>query len=302
MHPPTTLRGIFPERKVVHRKNFIKENMRRIKLIQEESNHNHHVESEPKILNKTPIPKVSQSKTNVCLKVADSKGLTVKKPGIQKLEIKPLKAWDNNVEDEKIVHRGIQTESMTDSIHTIYSTGVIKYASNSVTHSPHRHKKDNRKKKNDQGYGDTNHVVLNDERLSPEPKLDYVKQNVHSVRSKCQSKKDSQTDPTKAPPTYKKGVVPKYIKQKKEGSSNDDVGDVDCPAGHVLLPEDERKETLRVLRESYADKIQELNSMPVRSDTLRMQRRKMELEEELKKIDEGIKVFQRPKVFVKINV
>lgn len=27
----------------------------------------------------------------------------------------------------------------------------------------------------------------------------------------------------------------------------------------------------------------------------------MELEEELKKIDEGIKVFQRPKVFVKIN-
>lgn len=27
----------------------------------------------------------------------------------------------------------------------------------------------------------------------------------------------------------------------------------------------------------------------------------MEIEEELKKIDEGIKVFQRPKVFVKIN-
>lgn len=41
--------------------------------------------------------------------------------------------------------------------------------------------------------------------------------------------------------------------------------------------------------------------MPVRNDTLRMRRRKMELDNELKKIDEGIKVFQRPKVFVKID-
>lgn len=41
--------------------------------------------------------------------------------------------------------------------------------------------------------------------------------------------------------------------------------------------------------------------MPVRNDTYRMMKRKMEIEEELKKIDEGIKVFQRPKVYVKIN-
>lgn len=51
----------------------------------------------------------------------------------------------------------------------------------------------------------------------------------------------------------------------------------------------------------YADRIQELNSLPVRSDTLRIKRRKMEIEEELKRIDGGIKVFQRPKVYVKIN-
>jgi len=41
--------------------------------------------------------------------------------------------------------------------------------------------------------------------------------------------------------------------------------------------------------------------MPVRSDTLKMRKRKMEIEEELKRIDGGIKVFQRPKVYVKIN-
>lgn len=51
----------------------------------------------------------------------------------------------------------------------------------------------------------------------------------------------------------------------------------------------------------YADRIQELNMMPVRNDTLKMRKRKMEIEEELKRIDGGIKVFQRPKVYVKIN-
>lgn len=51
----------------------------------------------------------------------------------------------------------------------------------------------------------------------------------------------------------------------------------------------------------YADRIQELNCLPVRSDTLRIKKRKMEIEEELKRIDGGIKVFQRPKVYVKIN-
>ncbi|KAJ8959194.1 hypothetical protein NQ318_022456 [Aromia moschata] len=96
------------------------------------------------------------------------------------------------------------------------------------------------------------------------------------------------------------GVLPKYLRGRKEETTKE-VEEETCPDGHVLLPEEERKETLRVLRQSYADRIQELNSLPVRSDTLRIRRRKTELEEELKRIDGGIKVFQRPKVYVKIN-
>lgn len=51
----------------------------------------------------------------------------------------------------------------------------------------------------------------------------------------------------------------------------------------------------------YEGLVNELNKLPIRSDTLRSQRRKMELEQELKKLEEGIKVFSRPKVFIKMD-
>ncbi|CAG9763958.1 unnamed protein product [Ceutorhynchus assimilis] len=113
---------------------------------------------------------------------------------------------------------------------------------------------------------------------------------------------DHLTKPQKSqlPQNYQRGVLPKYLRDRKEESAIPEP-DNECPSGHVLLPEEERKETLRVLRQSYADRIQELNMMPVRNDTLKMKKRKMEIEEELKRIDGGIKVFQRPKVYVKIN-
>lgn len=146
---------------------------------------------------------------------------------------------------------------------------------------------------------------------------DFVRRNIEAL-DRITHKKDDVKDPIRPPPGYQKGVVPKYIQERKEAVQNQMGDKHDCPEGHVLLPEEERKETLKVLRQSnqihifvlwahqvlvagYADRIQELNSMPVRNDTLRMRRRKMELDNELKKIDEGIKVFQRPKVFVKID-
>lgn len=51
-----------------------------------------------------------------------------------------------------------------------------------------------------------------------------------------------------APPTYQRGVLPKYLRDRKEEDQTEE-GD-QCPDGHVLLPEEERKETLRVLRQS----------------------------------------------------
>ena len=45
----------------------------------------------------------------------------------------------------------------------------------------------------------------------------------------------------------------------------------------------------------------ELNSLPVSCDTLRIKTRKTELEKKLRDIENAIKIFSRPKVFVKAD-
>ena len=45
----------------------------------------------------------------------------------------------------------------------------------------------------------------------------------------------------------------------------------------------------------------ELLSLPLHSDTLRVRERRSELETRLAEIDDAIKIFSRPKVFVKLD-
>ena len=45
--------------------------------------------------------------------------------------------------------------------------------------------------------------------------------------------------------------------------------------------------------------LRELQSLPVSKDTLRVKQRKEHLEKKLQEVDTAIKIFSRPKVFVK---
>lgn len=45
----------------------------------------------------------------------------------------------------------------------------------------------------------------------------------------------------------------------------------------------------------------QLNALPVRVDTLRVKTTKAELERKLSEIEDAIKIFSRPKVFVKVD-
>lgn len=45
----------------------------------------------------------------------------------------------------------------------------------------------------------------------------------------------------------------------------------------------------------------QLNALPVRVDTLRVKTIKAELERKLSEIEDAIKIFSRPKVFVKVD-
>lgn len=47
--------------------------------------------------------------------------------------------------------------------------------------------------------------------------------------------------------------------------------------------------------------LSELNSLPIRDDTFRIRQTKAEYEKRLAEIEEAIKIFSKPKVFVKID-
>lgn len=47
--------------------------------------------------------------------------------------------------------------------------------------------------------------------------------------------------------------------------------------------------------------IKELVMLPVRTDTLSMQKKRVDLERKLSQIEEAIKIFSRPKVFIKLD-
>lgn len=51
----------------------------------------------------------------------------------------------------------------------------------------------------------------------------------------------------------------------------------------------------------YESLIQELNKMPISSDSFRIRRRKIEIEKELKDLEEKIVLHKTKKVFIKIQ-
>ncbi|XP_072390495.1 uncharacterized protein [Diabrotica undecimpunctata] len=71
------------------------------------------------------------------------------------------------------------------------------------------------------------------------------------------------------------------------------------PPGHTVLPESERIETLATYKKNYDKLINELNSLPLTCDTLRIRNKQMKIEGELQKIEEAIKMFERPRVFIR---
>lgn len=100
------------------------------------------------------------------------------------------------------------------------------------------------------------------------------------------------------------GRIPRYLLERKEQWAQEeeerrrDAPDPDCPPGMVLLDEDERLRTLQVLATSLEEARLRMNRLPLRVETLSQVRRKNELEAKLREIEDAIKVFDRPKVYV----
>jgi len=107
--------------------------------------------------------------------------------------------------------------------------------------------------------------------------------------------------------SLKLGAVPKYLTSRKaewarkEEERIQSLPDPDCPAGHIVMPENERLETLSRLQKSQDEMIVESNALPFSRDSLRIRTKREDLEKQLNKIEEGIRILSKPKVFIRID-
>lgn len=105
-----------------------------------------------------------------------------------------------------------------------------------------------------------------------------------------------------------KGQLPQYLIERRNQWRKDaeerqkNIPDPSMPPGHTRMPENERLETLSSLQQTQKQLIKQLLMFPVRVDTIGMQNRRADLEKKLAEIEEAIKIFSRPKVFIKVNV
>ncbi|XP_053771245.1 enkurin domain-containing protein 1 isoform X2 [Desmodus rotundus] len=77
--------------------------------------------------------------------------------------------------------------------------------------------------------------------------------------------------------------------------------DPTVPPGHTRMPENQRLETLSNLLQSQSQLLRELVLLPARADSLRAQSHRAELDQKLVQVEEAIKIFSRPKVFIKMD-
>ncbi|XP_011506067.1 PREDICTED: uncharacterized protein LOC105368697 [Ceratosolen solmsi marchali] len=195
--------------------------------------------------------------------------------------------------------QGVQTLDEND-LSSLYSEGIIRYPSGRTKEQQKSFTKSNETKVQET----SNDVIKNTSNSVLTDKVDHVKAS--KERISLASKLVSQLNNGTVPPNYRVGVVPKYIKERKEALQKIEEAkaaskNVDCPSGHVPVPDNERKQTLSILKKNYQEFVNELNMLPIRTDTLRSHKRKMEIEKQLTKLEEAIKIFSRPKVFIKID-
>ncbi|KAK7003681.1 enkurin domain-containing protein 1 [Biomphalaria glabrata] len=106
---------------------------------------------------------------------------------------------------------------------------------------------------------------------------------------------------------YHFGEVPSYLqKRKQEWRHEEDqrianTPDPSMPPGHRQLPENERKETLELLLAKQKDVVTQIQKLPIGADTIRVKQQRQSLEKQLTEVEEAIKIFSRPKVFVRVE-
>ncbi|XP_014849107.1 PREDICTED: enkurin domain-containing protein 1 [Poecilia mexicana] len=138
--------------------------------------------------------------------------------------------------------------------------------------------------------------------------VDFVKHNARAARKTTLRRSQSLTNlRDKTVPSAVKGQVPQYLEerkkqwQKEEEERKRNAPDPRVPPGHMMLPDGERQETLKSLKDTHGSLVSELLSLPLRSDGLSVRTRRAQLDCKLSEIEEAIKIFSRDRVYVKVD-
>nr|XP_020449438.1 enkurin domain-containing protein 1 isoform X1 [Monopterus albus] len=138
--------------------------------------------------------------------------------------------------------------------------------------------------------------------------IDFIKHNAQAARRAVLRRSQSLTNLRDKPvPSAVKGQVPQYLEERKEQWRKEEeerrksAPDPTVPAGHTLMPESERQETLKSLKETHHSLVTELLSLPLKADNLSIRSHRAHLDCRLSEIEEAIKIFSRDKVYVKAD-
>eukprot|EP00605_Chrysophyceae_sp_TOSAG23-4_P000709 GSChrysophyteH1.ASY1.ANO1.793.1 assembled CDS len=100
------------------------------------------------------------------------------------------------------------------------------------------------------------------------------------------------------------GKVPEYLQSRKaqmqraKDEQARNAPDPNCPKGMKLMPEEERVQTLEVLKGSREEAINQLAKMPFVLETPTAKRKHAELEMKLKEIEAALALFSKQKVYI----
>ncbi|XP_070820832.1 enkurin domain-containing protein 1 [Chaetodon trifascialis] len=138
--------------------------------------------------------------------------------------------------------------------------------------------------------------------------IDFIKHNARAAGKTVPRRSQSLTNLSDKPiPSAVKGKVPQYLEDRKkqwhkeEEERRRNAPDPTAPAGHTLMPENKRQETLKSLKETHRSLVTELLSLPLKADSLSVRSRRAHLDCRLSEIEEAIKIFSRDKVYMKID-
>lgn len=89
--------------------------------------------------------------------------------------------------------------------------------------------------------------------------------------------------------------------QELEDERIRNLPDPDCPPGMKVMGDGERVQTLAVLRENQRELRVLISKLPLVSQTMSSKRRKEAAEDRLKEVEEAILIFEKPKVYIKMD-